>query len=230
MGGMSRLYALVLPFLLLPLAAVAGADLSGRVRVVDADTWEVGRVRVRLFGIDAPELDQTCRWPDGREWACGRWASDEARRRFGGRRAECEAVDIDRYGRVVARCLVDGRDAGRELVAEGIAFAYRRYSMDYDLDEKGAAINGRGLHGAQVQSPAEFRRARRAARRAAGRPDPAAPGGCVIKGNISSSGARIYHLPGQENYAATRIDPRRGERWFCSESEARAAGWRRARR
>jgi ssDNA-binding Zn-finger/Zn-ribbon topoisomerase 1 len=52
--------------------------------------------------------------------------------------------------------------------------------------------------------------------------------GCPIKGNISGSGERIYHLPGQKYYAATRINWFRGERWFCSETAAQAAGWRRA--
>ncbi|TBD04596.1 hypothetical protein ELH21_09410 [Rhizobium leguminosarum] len=56
-------------------------------------------------------------------------------------------------------------------------------------------------------------------------------GGCKIKGNVSiGSGERIYHLPGQEYYGETRISPQYGERWFCSEAEARAAGWRRAGR
>lgn len=54
-------------------------------------------------------------------------------------------------------------------------------------------------------------------------------GQCRIKGNISWGGERIYHVPGQEYYAETRIDLGRGERWFCSEDEARQAGWRRAR-
>ena len=54
--------------------------------------------------------------------------------------------------------------------------------------------------------------------------------GCDIKGNISiNTGERIYHVPGQRYYAATRISPQYGERWFCSEADARAAGWRRAR-
>lgn len=53
--------------------------------------------------------------------------------------------------------------------------------------------------------------------------------GCNIKGNVSNSGERIYHLPGQKYYSATRINPLRGERWFCSESEARQAGWRKSR-
>ncbi len=52
---------------------------------------------------------------------------------------------------------------------------------------------------------------------------------CRIKGNVSSSGERIYHLPGDRYYAATLIDRWKGERWFCSEEEARRAGFRRAR-
>ncbi|MET3524103.1 sunset domain-containing protein [Mesorhizobium abyssinicae] len=56
-------------------------------------------------------------------------------------------------------------------------------------------------------------------------------GSCNIKGNISiDTGERIYHVPGQEHYWETKISPQYGERWFCSEAEARAAGWRRARR
>lgn len=52
--------------------------------------------------------------------------------------------------------------------------------------------------------------------------------GCDIKGNISLNGERIYHVPGQKYYGATRVRPQKGERWFCTEAEARAAGWRRA--
>ena len=53
---------------------------------------------------------------------------------------------------------------------------------------------------------------------------------CTIKGNISqNTGERIYHVPGQEYYDETRIRTEFGERWFCSEAEARKAGWRRAK-
>jgi hypothetical protein len=52
---------------------------------------------------------------------------------------------------------------------------------------------------------------------------------CDIKGNISvKSGERIYHVPGQEFYSSAKISRQYGERWFCTEGEARAAGWRRA--
>lgn len=54
-------------------------------------------------------------------------------------------------------------------------------------------------------------------------------GSCTIKGNVSTKGERIYHVPGQKYYADTRIQSSHGERWFCSEEEARAAGWRRSK-
>ncbi|MDH6234529.1 hypothetical protein M2281_005147 [Mesorhizobium soli] len=53
--------------------------------------------------------------------------------------------------------------------------------------------------------------------------------GCNIKGNINDRGERIYHMPGQAYYAATRINAARGERWFCSQWEAWLAGWRKSK-
>lgn len=230
MRGMFRRCLAAIP--LIPIALVAAtsamADPSGRVRVVDGDTLDVGGVRVRLHGIDAPESAQMCGGDGAPMWGCGAWVTREVRRRYEGREASCETRDTDRYGRVVARCTVSGEDIGRTLVREGMAFAYRAYSWDYDLDEKGAAVEGRGLHGEGVQSPAAFRADARAGRAAVNRAD--APEGCKIKGNIARDGERIYHMPGQEHYGATRISEGKGERWFCSEAEARAAGWRRARR
>lgn len=55
--------------------------------------------------------------------------------------------------------------------------------------------------------------------------------GCMVKGNISyQNGKRIYHVPGMEGYTAAEIDPRRGEKWFCSEADAQAGGWSKAPR
>ena len=210
-------------FVLTLLALPALAGPSGPVRVIDGDTIMVGDHKVRLHGIDAPELGQPCTDPQGVEWDCGTWVAREARARWQGRRAECTAQDRDRHGRIVATCRIGGQDIGRALVADGLALAYRRYSMAYDLDEKSAVIAGRGLHGHRMQRPSRYRNAPT--------PDPAPPSpGCVIKGNISSSGNRIYHVPGQDHYDRTRIRTENGERWFCTEAEARAAGWRRARR
>jgi endonuclease YncB( thermonuclease family) len=210
--------------------AVAAQDITGTIRVLDGDSLSVGSTDVRLFAVDAPELGQTCDAPGrvaggGGVWACGDWAAAQVRAAYAGQRATCRVLDIDRYGRAVSRCAVGGADMGARIVAEGWAMAYRRYGLDYDLAEKGAAAAGRGIWSGGVEVPEAYRaRVRQSAAPAA-----PAPGGCAIKGNISGSG-RIYHLPGQENYDATGINEARGERWFCSEAEAQAAGWRRARR
>ena len=57
-----------------------------------------------------------------------------------------------------------------------------------------------------------------------------ATGSCIIKGNINGKGERIYHMPFQHYYSRVRVDPHRGERWFCTEDEAISAGWRRSLR
>ena len=213
----------------LPLSVMEGlvaGDFTGRVQVIDADTWDVGRERVRIFGIDAPEMDQLCQNPQGQSWACGVWASEQVRQRYGGHKVACERLGQDRYGRTVARCFLNDRDVAREIVSAGLAFAYRRYSTDYVLDEKGAAVNVRGLHASNVQSPSEFRAARVSDRQS----DITRDHDCTIKGNISSKGAHIYHVPSQYYYERTRISTAKGERWFCTEAQARTAGWRRSRR
>ncbi len=212
---------IVTGFLLMPQTLVA--DVAGKIRVIDGDTLDVEGTRVRLFGIDAPEAGQSCTSANGAEWQCGAWVTSVVRARFEGRQTRCDTKDTDRYGRTVARCFVGERDISQVLVQEGLAFAYRRYSMDYDFDEKGAAIRGVGVHAGEIQSPAAFRR---------GDPqeEQAYAPGCAIKGNISAKGARIYHSPGQRDYNKTRISKTKGERWFCSVAEAEAAGWRAARR
>lgn len=198
------------------------ADVTGVVRVIDGDTFDIAGKRIRLFGIDAPEGKQTCETEQGASWACGAWVTSKVTVMYHGKRAVCREMDRDRYDRIVARCDIGGRDVGQQLVSSGLAFAYRAYSMKYDLDEKRAAVNDRGLHASRVQNPAHYR-----ATRAKGRVPPS--GDCVIKGNITKSG-HIFHMPGQRDYERTGINTVKGERWFCSQNQALAAGWRKARR
>jgi hypothetical protein len=80
--------------------------------------------------------------------------------------------------------------------------------------------------------PADWRRGKRLVSESASKNvarSPAAGPTCAIKGNISSSGERIYHVPGGRYYAQTQIDTTNGERWFCTEAEATVAGWRRSK-
>jgi endonuclease YncB( thermonuclease family) len=198
--------------------------LHGIIRVIDGDTFEVAGTKIRLHAIDAPENDQMCQTKQGTEWACGGWVTKVATDRYQGQTAHCTAMDMDRYGRTVARCMVGGDDVGAWLVGQGMAFAYVKYGDDYAALERDAAAQDRGLHAVRMQMPEQFRRAQRSA------PVQQVDGDCTIKGNISAKGERIYHMPGQEFYTRTRIDRSKGERWFCAEDDARAAGWRRALR
>lgn len=207
----------------LPVVSFATPGLVGSVRVIDGDTIDVGGTRVRIHGIDAPETAQTCKTEQGQSWACGKWVTAQVTTLFGGRQARCEAITKDRYDRIVARCFVQGQDIGHVIVSEGLAFAYRKYATDYVLAEKAAAVRDIGLHASRVQNPSQFRQTR-----AIGRIPP--DRNCKIKGNISGAGGHIFHKPGQRYYERTGIRPEKGERWFCSVTEARDAGWRAAKR
>ncbi|PZX10464.1 endonuclease YncB(thermonuclease family) [Celeribacter halophilus] len=200
-------------------AIVAGRD--GALRIVDGDTLAIGEVKIRLHGIDAPEMSQSCSDMRGKSWACGAWSKAVLERLAAGDIA-CDPKDRDRYGRVVAVCHGASGDLNAEMVRVGAAYAYETYALDYVLQEEEARAGGRGLWRAGSQSPSEFRTDHRTTLA----PE-TPPSDCAIKGNISSSG-KIYHLPGGLWYTRTRINVGSGERWFCSEDEARAAGWRKA--
>lgn len=210
---------------LIVLMLLAGPTLAleGRARVVDGDTIELAGAKVRLFGIDAPELDQVCD-RGGVAWACGTAARDMLAGIVAGGRLTCAVQDVDRYGRAVAVCLRQDRDVAALMVRQGGAMAYRRYSDRYVNAEVAARREGLGVWASDWVEPEAHRKA------GSGAVQPVPEAACAIKGNIGAQGRRIYHLPGQADYDATRINERTGERWFCSEAEARAEGFRRAAR
>ena len=205
-------------------AAAAEVIKADRASVIDGDTIDVGAVRVRIFGIDAPELGQRCANGRGGAWPCGELSVSRLAELVDAGPLSCRRVEVDQYGRIVAVCHVRGVDVGAKLVEEGLAWAFRRYSDDYDRQEDAARRARRGVWRAATEPPWVFRDQRwKGAANTAPRPD------CPIKGNITSKGEKIYHLPWSPWYDRTGIDETRGERWFCDEAEAAAAGWRPAR-
>ncbi len=205
---------------LLICASATGA--FAQMRIVDGDTIDVDGTRYRIHGIDAPERAQTCGAKSG-AWACGKAATAQMAKLAGDGPVQCATVTKDVYKRVVATCYADGVDLGEAMVATGYAWAFAKYSDIYVEQEKLAKLRGVGVWQGPAQPPWQYRSARRMPA------EQQAPDGCTIKGNISNNG-KIYHLQKMASYAKTRITLSKGERWFCSEAEARAAGWRAPRR
>lgn len=201
------------------LGLASATTVTGPARVVDGDTLDIGGVRVRLEGIDAPESSQTCarRWI-GR-WRCGIVAANALERLIKGRVVTCEAATRDLYGRSLGICHAGDVEINAWMVNEGLAWAFVKYSVRYVETEAAARSARRGIWAADTEPAWVYRQQRWQVA------EQAAPAGCAIKGNVSKTG-RIYHMPWSPWYAKVKVDRAKGEAWFCSEAEASKAGFR----
>jgi len=139
-------------------ASVAGeGELVGRVRVTDGDTLRMGQVRIRIYGIDAPEMAQRC-VASGATYLCGVEATKRLKALIGSQAVRCVRRDVDRYGRLVGVCYRGDLDLGREMVREGWAVAFAMYSGAYLAEEEQARKERRGVWRGPHIKPWEFRR------------------------------------------------------------------------
>lgn len=201
-------------------------DLVRVMRVIDGDTIEIENgEKVRYIGIDTPETMD----PRKPVQCFGVEASKKNKDLVEGKmaRLEKDITDKDKYNRLLRYIWVDGVLINLELVKQGFAYSYSyppdvKYQEQFIKAQQGAREAKRGLWNS-CESDSRVSGAASAIL-----PEKTSIGGCTIKGNISTSGEKIYHLPGCDSYSKTQIDESRGEKWFCTESEAQAAGWRRA--
>lgn len=148
------------------IAAFAGHPLfipqgqTGQARVIDGDTIDLDGQRIRLYGLDAPEMKQSCTLADG-PYACGEKAKEALSSLIAGQDVRCEKRDIDRYNRIVGVCYSGGTDINAWMVAQGYAVAYRQYSMRYAPQEAEAKHAKRGIWAGSFDMPSDFRRAKR---------------------------------------------------------------------
>lgn len=201
---------------LTPKAGIPENLLSVKVtRVVDGDTIAVeNNQTVRYIGIDTPETVDPRRSVE----CFGKEASNKNKELVEGKliKLEKDVSETDRFGRLLRYVYVDGIFVNDYLARNGYAHASSfppdvKYQNQFLQAEKEARENKRGLWADDACSR------------------PTIQSDCMIKGNISSKGEKIYHLPGQKYYDKTSIDETAGERWFCSEEEAANSGWRKSK-
>lgn len=152
---------IIVAILATTISSAALADIIGRASVIDGDTIEIHGQRIRLHGIDAPEKWQPCFDASGNSWRCGPAAANALDEFIGASPVSCRERDVDRYGRIVATCMVRGDDIEAWLVRNGHAMAYRRYSSDYIGVEQEARNAKRGIWSGVIQPPWEWRAERR---------------------------------------------------------------------
>lgn len=129
-------------------------SFEGRATAVDGDSLIMGGERLRLEGIDAPEMDQTCT-RGGAEWNCGRDAR-AALRRLVRPGVTCETSRVDRYDRWLARCRAGEDDVAQKMVLLGLAVDYGRFEAEA-LD---AQKRGVGIWAGDFEHPQDWRRSR----------------------------------------------------------------------
>jgi endonuclease YncB( thermonuclease family) len=196
------------------------SEISGRATGVTGDLMRVDGTFVRLEGIEAPASAQPCYRENGRRWNCASAARSGLAKIIRGHQVTCTPSGKDESGRTLANCVVDGTtDVATELVRNGYVFATSSSYFNSLSSAEETARNAKvGIWQGEVVRPQEWRdQAWEAAKRAA-------PDGCPIKGVVRASN-KIYALPWSDAYANARIRPDRGERWFCSEDAAKAAGF-----
>ena len=148
---------------------ITAEEIIGIPRIVDGDTVYIKEYKIRLEGIDAPEMRQTCKkeklkissfigFTIYRDYNCGEVSKENLESKVGRSKIKCISSSKDRYERYLAKCFKDKINLNRWMVRSGHAVAYRRYSKEYILDEEFAKENKRGLWQGKFLDPEKWRK------------------------------------------------------------------------
>jgi endonuclease YncB( thermonuclease family) len=236
-------------FLLLGAVFSVSPAWTATATVKDGNNIQLGEVTYRLDGIDAPELDQICIDDQADPWTCGVDAREQLTKLIGDRSVHCDDLGPDKTypKRHIGLCTVEGETASlnRQMVSAGFALDFEPSAKGRFLGDEAAARDARlGLWKGCFVAAAEFRLGNkdgtlfgsacrtdrdRQIREALFPDDLAMPANCSIKGKFAvrarvTGNVGIYYRRSCQSYPAIT----QPDRWFCSEDDAEAAGFRRA--
>jgi endonuclease YncB( thermonuclease family) len=215
-----------------PPAVVAQEDgaIPGKgIRVIDGDTVQIDGHVVQLHGIDAPELGQLCD-RGGDLWECGRESALYLQKllSFEGPPVRCSPWEGEGRAQpgaeiVIGVCHIGSKEVGLTMVSNGYAVALPQSFPDYEKAEAQARDAELGLWQSDFVPPWTWREGRGPEIKASDWVRR-----CTIKGVVGPAGARTYYVPTDREYPEVSVDPGGDGRMFCSDEEARAAGWSRS--
>jgi endonuclease YncB( thermonuclease family) len=198
--------------------------VEGRASVVSADTLRVNNTAYRLSGIEAPDKNQSCTKPGNRRWRCGEAALSALEKTAKGKTVKCSpSGSADASGRITATCTLDGKDIAADLVRAGHVFSASSVFGGYASQEAEAKRANAGIWNGESERPQAYRS------KLWDDAKKSAPDGCPIKA-VSSGSGKVYFVPWASDYKSTNVRTSKGERWFCSETDATAAGYKAAER
>lgn len=151
-----KIKRITLIFILILAAFLTDAVSQEEIKVIDGDTLHINNAKIRLFGIDAPEINQTCYDEKGAEYPCGVY-SKKALKQLVTAETKCIIKDMDKYKRILSICYNGDTDINQEMVLSGHAIAYTRYSVDYAPAEEQARNNRHGVWQGKFIDPEQYR-------------------------------------------------------------------------
>ena len=142
------------------------SEIIGFPKVIDGDTLHIKSHKIRLEGIDAPEMQQRCKKPYlqiiifsfQKKYNCGQISKKKLENKIGNKKVKCLVSGKDRYKRYLAKCLKGSTNLNKWMVRNGYAIAYRKYSKLYVLDEKFAKEEKLGLWEGTFIRPEKWRK------------------------------------------------------------------------
>jgi endonuclease YncB( thermonuclease family) len=194
---------------------VASGQIEGRATAISGDLLKVDGELVMLSGIEAPLAGQICAGSK----SCASASKTALQKLVGGKRVVCELSARIADGSSVASCQINGADIAGQLVRGGQVFALSGLFAPYSSAEREAKSAKAGIWRNDLQRPEEHRAKLWSDAKGL------APAGCPIKGTVAGD-IKTYVLPWAASYDKAKVRPERGERWFCTEAEATAAGWK----